>query len=324
MECSIQDGRPPSLFGDNPVQSTDTANTPPTAPIPPESTYLDLNRLQVGDVLLFRGQETFSRAVAAGSADASDDVRYNHAAFVVDRFSWLEATRTGIGYRHPLLAKIEVDGGVHRYLYHLEHGVVVGVFRHPDFSPDDAGRVAKQMVHEFNEVVGLPYPNLLALAKAAKTGFQWLGEFLRAIGHLMTQPTRDGKRGLFCSQLVASIYGRLLKVPLFWDDAKTPEEISPASLGNPAVCRLQPIHGCVVQERADLPDTIVESAQKFRDPRLGQRAESLKRGVVRARLTGILDDETIELTEETAMAIHQFALEAAAHRSSLQSSLQER
>lgn len=267
------------------------------------------------DVLLFRGEERTARIIAVGSADATEDVRYNHAAIVIDRFAWLEATRTGIGYRHPLLAKIEEDGGTHRFLHHLEPGVAVVALRHPSFNPPaSAGQYAKQLVHDLHDVVGLPYPRLLALAKATKTSqqLQWLGDFVRSIGYVMTRPTRDGKRGLFCSQLVASIYGNVLNLPLFWDDEKPPEEISPASLGNPTVCRLQPIDDFVVTERTDLPDIAVESAQKFRDPHLGQRAELLKQGLVRARRTGMVDDETVDLAEETALAIHQFALETAA------------
>jgi hypothetical protein len=126
-------------LGGNPMRAHDAPHPLQADTAAPETPCMNLSRLQVGDVLLFQGQERTSRMIAAGSADATEDVRYDHAAIVIDRFSWLEATRTGIGYHHPLLTKIEEHSATYRYLHRLEPGQAVAALRHPSFNAANAG-----------------------------------------------------------------------------------------------------------------------------------------------------------------------------------------
>ena len=219
-------------------------------------TYLDVNYLRPGDVVLSRGSDITSRALARFSGG-----QYSHAALVLDSHSLFEADDCGVGFTHVPTVLVKVAGG-HRKWWEFSDGRRVQVLRHPDLAgryQDTIGPPGLRLLDAVSKAVapyhGQPYSHLERLAGASQmpAGLQ---PALRAVLRLWQYAdwARGQDRnlascvvGLFCSEVIVEAYQQL-GVALF-DDKRPAGVVSPNDLGRAPSKLTEPVTGAVVTER---------------------------------------------------------------------------
>jgi hypothetical protein len=247
---------------------------------------LRFDKLLPGDVVLASFKDAFSKLIVKASGNDDPNRHYSHAALVVDRYLWFEATSEGNGVTLQRLTKIEHEDGEDRTLRATDEYEAVEVFRHPDLNIKDrdqyltAARIAFAACREF---LGMQYPS-----QDATSRIPWLAaddRIKKTFERLIRNYANDEvvNPGAFCAELVVYAYGALKEAnlvsrPLLRVSDKQPFEVSPNDLADSRISNLLPIPEAVCHERPDLPDYDQPGLAKYRKEdwiRLGDDAFKL-------------------------------------------------
>src|ERR1039458_10163368 len=131
-----------------------------TVAVPERRRVLRFDTLLPGDVVLASFKDAFSKLIVEASGNDDPRRRYSHAALVIDRYLWFEATSEGNGVTLQRLANIEHADGEDRTLRAADEYEAVEGFRHPNLSNTDRGQsltAARVAFSACREFLGMQY-----------------------------------------------------------------------------------------------------------------------------------------------------------------------
>jgi len=193
---------------------------------------LRLNALRAGDVILTRGLEKMSTAIAHLS-----DGEFSHAALCTAANIVFESDGGLVGFK--VLENLGWTKTIHGegQLGRLPDAAKnCAVYRHPKMQSVSADRFAAVLEQEMLESFGKHYSEMFRLIRLANindSAKHLVGSFLR-LHHRWY--LKDNIPGPFCSELVARFYKRL-DLPLF-QSGKLPDQISPNDLTRSLLIRV--------------------------------------------------------------------------------------
>jgi hypothetical protein len=234
---------------------------------------LRFDRLLPGDVVLASFcNDPFSKLIVRASNNEDPNRRYSHAALVIDRYLWFEATSAGNGVTLQQLMKIENQEEEYRTLRSADEYDAIDVFRHPGLriaERNDYLTVARISFAACREFLGMQYP-----AQDATTRIPWLAaddQIKKTFERLIRRYAQDEvvNPGALCSELIVYAYralneAKLLSSHLLKISEKEPFEVSPNDLADPTVSNLERLTDVVCLERPDVPDYDHPGLAKYR------------------------------------------------------------
>jgi len=193
---------------------------------------------------------------------------YSHAILVLRPTLWFESEDQGVGQTLVRVDRIEIQNDKAHELKCLDPWARHKVLRHPEAEARSDEELLSVLIPATNELSFRKYPSFIRIADDLHI-LEYVPLRDALLGLADESVPFDVNRGLFCSEVVAYLYGKL-GLPF----SKKPEQVCPSDILNPDISHLKVIEPyCESNPTARLIDPRIfnqMSEQTFRKVFVGQ------------------------------------------------------